>query len=166
MKTALADGRAELDGLVDERRKLRTAIDKARDDVAAATTTIDGVDPLLVAAPVRTDSGVRLAHLLFNNASAYLSPGSRRKVEDAAIWIKQNPVEAVRLVGYADATGSKASNQALSQERAATAAKALADLGVDPEIIEIEAVGDNVLVEATGDQVAEPLNRSVGLFVR
>ena len=164
-ETALADGRAELQGLAEERRQLRDAVDQARGDIAVAAAPADGLDPLLAASPVQTEDGIRIAHLLFNNASAELSPGARRKVEAAAAWIEDNDVETIRLVGYADATGSKAGNQALSQARAQRTASALAELGVDPGTIEIEAVGDNVLVETTDAQVAEPLNRSVGIFV-
>lgn len=82
------------------------------------------------------------------------------------MWIKANHVEAIRLVGYADAMGSSANNHTLSQARAETTAGMLADLGIDPDAIEIEAVGDNVLIQATADQVSEPLNRSVGIFVK
>jgi|GEM_PF-2130391 len=166
VETALADNRTELEGLIEERRKLRDAIEEAKTDIAAATTTAYDVDPLLTASPVQTDDGVRIAHLLFNYSSAQLSPGAERKVEEAAMWIKANHVEAIRLVGYADAMGSSANNHTLSQARAETTAGMLADLGIDPDAIEIEAVGDNVLIQATADQVSEPLNRSVGIFVK
>ena len=163
-RAELATSQDELERLVMERRRLRDTIDKARNDVSVATLA-GGFDPLLTAMPVQTENGVRIAHLLFNYSSAELSPGAQRKVDDAAAWIKGNEVRKVRLIGYADSTGSSADNKALSEARAQQTAKALADFGVDPAIIDIEAVGDDVLIEATGKSVAEPLNRSVGIFV-
>ena len=163
-RTELATSQDELERLIKERRLLRDTIDKARNDVGVAALTGD-FDPLLTAMPVQTEDGVRIAHVLFNYSSAELSPGAQRKIDDAAAWIRDNQVQKIRLIGYADSTGSSANNKTLSEARAQQTAKALTDLGVDPAIIEIEAVGDDVLIEATGKYVAEPLNRSVGIFV-
>ncbi len=163
-EAALTNGQEKLHRLVQEQQVLRNTMDRTRNDVAAATIT-GGLDPLLTASPYQTDNGVRIAHLLFNYGSSKLSPGTQRKVKEAASWIKNHDVRKIRLVGYADTTGSITSNQKLAQARAERIAEALGKHGVNPAGIDIDAVGDAVLIEATDRYVPEPLNRSVGIFV-
>ncbi|MGI9437719.1 MAG: OmpA family protein [Geminicoccaceae bacterium] len=160
LRADIAAANAELAALTKQKQALEAAIDGS-----TAAATDDGIDPLLRAFPVQTSEGVRIAHLLFNYSSAELSPGAARKVNEAAKWIKKNPVRRVRLVGYADAVGSSGSNKVLAEARANVTAATLVELGIKPETIAIEAAGEDVLVEATGEQVSEPLNRSVGIFI-
>jgi outer membrane protein OmpA-like peptidoglycan-associated protein len=152
--------RVDLAGLVEERSSLDADFESVNNE-----TVVSNVDPLLSILPVWTESGVRIAHVLFNHSSAELSPGAERKVREAAAWINGNEPQKVRLIGYADATGSREANVRLSEARAKQAAALLGRLGVQRDIIEIEAVGEDVLIEATGNRVAEPLNRSVGIFI-
>ncbi|MEM9439319.1 MAG: OmpA family protein [Pseudomonadota bacterium] len=156
-ESALLETRAELAELQRQNEQLLGDI--------STNTTPSGVDPLLAVQPVQTEHGLRIAHLLFNHGSAELSPGAERKIREAATWIKQNQAQKVRLIGYADATGSREANVRLSEARADQTAALLGRLGIVRDIIEIEAVGEDVLIEATGNRVSEPLNRSVGIFV-
>ncbi len=159
-ESALLETRAELAGLFKQREQIAGDIETIGNGAVPTN-----VDPLLAILPVQTESGVRIAHLLFNHSSAELSPGAERKVREAATWIKENQTKKVRLIGYADATGSREANVRLSEARARQTAALLGRLGIERDTIEIEAVGEDVLIEATGNRVAEPLNRSVGIFV-
>ena len=67
----------------------------------------------------------------------------------------------VTVKGHTDTVGSPAANMILSRKRADIVTDKLVKLGVPREIITVEGHGEEELAIATGDQVAEPLNRRV-----
>lgn len=73
----------------------------------------------------------------------------------------EHGVARVVLRAYTDTVGSAETNIALSRRRGETVAHELVRLGVPPETITVQALGETNLARPTGDQTAEPLNRRV-----
>ena len=65
----------------------------------------------------------------------------------------------VTIVGHTDTSGGSVYNQSLSARRAAVVANALRLRGIDADIINTQASGEDELAKATRDGVREPLNR-------
>ena len=83
---------------------------------------------------------------------------------EAVEWIKMVPGRKIIVAGFADRTGSSEANKKVSADRAQSVASMLEELGVDPNNIEIMAMGENG-PEPTEDGTAEPLNRCVAIFI-
>lgn len=81
-----------------------------------------------------------------------------RALDSAACLIKLGAVN-VRVVAHTDTSGEAAANLQLSVRRAQAVADRLAALGVDPSAIRVEGRGEQAPAVATGDGVAEALNR-------
>jgi outer membrane protein OmpA-like peptidoglycan-associated protein len=75
--------------------------------------------------------------------------------------IKKYAPSEITVSGYASTLGSKDYNQVLSEKRAQTVAHALADRGINPEIIHQKAYGETHLEVPTADGVKMPPNRRV-----
>ncbi len=120
---------------------------------------------LRVVSPVPTpDRTSALAEVHFEIGSARLSPGAQARAAAAVVVLADMPVTRIRLVGFADRTGSPALNQRLAEERAAAVAAFLVANGLSPDVIETAGVIDAAdLPVETGPGVAEPLNRSVAI---
>lgn len=63
------------------------------------------------------------------------------RVEEIAAAIKRSGSQKVYITGYADKLGNFSYNQALSAQRANTVAYLLAQLGIDPNYIKVDANG-------------------------
>lgn len=125
----------------------------------------DGSDPLRSAFPISKKLGLRLAQVHFDPNSTQLSPGSERFTREAVEWIKMVPGRKIIVAGFADRTGSSEANKKVSADRAQSVASMLEDLGVDPNNIEIKAMGEENGPEPTEDGTAEPLNRCAAIFL-
>lgn len=102
-------------------------------------------------------------HLVyFEHGSASLPSASRAEIvlRSAACHIQLRP-SAVTIVGHADTSGSPAYNLELSRRRAQAVADRLVALGVDRSRIALNARGESAPAVATGDGVAEAVNRRV-----
>lgn len=75
--------------------------------------------------------------------------------------LQNNPEWPVRIRGYADTSGPVDYNIALSMRRAETVRDALVERGVDPDRMELIALGETELRVPTADGVREPQNRRV-----
>jgi len=127
---------------------------------------------LLLAAPslARQDGAPALppdgpyTQVFFQPGSTRLDDRAMQELSKWAAAARGHPDERVLVSGYADSVGSPAANRALSQRRARIVAGALADLGVDPRRIDLDALGETEVAVPTADGVSEPLNRraSVG----
>ncbi len=121
-------------------------------------------------APIRADTtapaGTPALSVLVNFASgsATLSP----QAENALTPVGQALASAAlssfrfRIEGHTDTTGDAASNQALSERRAAAVRDYLVQrYGVSPNRLEVVGLGDTSLLVRTGGQVPEVRNRRV-----
>jgi|GEM_PF-3707229 len=124
----------------------------------------DTIDPVQSAYPIAKGDNLRLAQVHFNVSSTNLSPGGERLTLEAAEWIKTLPSKKIVVAGYSDTIGPADVNKEISKKRAAAVASVLIDAGIDPDLIEVVGLGEEGIPEETGDNVAEPLNRCVGIF--
>ena len=116
-------------------------------------------------ATIDADQGPqKLQEIHFLHDSSALTPGAQRKVNEAAEWYRTNNPSKIRVVGFSDTRGSADYNLALSQRRADSVASLLIRAGIPAEKLEIEGMGELSLPEPTNDNVAEPLNRCVGIL--
>ena len=105
-----------------------------------------------------------LAEVHFELGSARLSPGAQARAAAAVVVLGDMPITRLRLIGFADRTGSPAFNQRLAEERAAAVAAFLVANGLSPDVIETAGVIDAAeLPVQTGPGVSEPLNRTVAI---
>jgi outer membrane protein OmpA-like peptidoglycan-associated protein len=96
----------------------------------------------------------------FNTASVLMQPKDRETI-NAATLKAQDPAARFLLIGKTDTVGSNAANLHLSQRRSDAVYRALIDNGVLATHIDRTYTGKMEPVVATGDQEAEPRNRTV-----
>lgn len=85
----------------------------------------------------------------FTDGSARLSNIAKAKLDEVALRMKQDPEVRAEVLGYADASGSPAGNQAISQQRAQAVKNYLVTRhGIDPSRITVEGRGS---AESTGN---------------
>lgn len=92
----------------------------------------------------------------------FVSGGTQ--IEQAAELIKKSGSDKVRVEGNIDPT-EKAKYPNLSRTRAEAVAKALADLGVDPKVLEIVDDGASKPLASSDTEVGRALNRRVAFTV-
>ncbi len=101
----------------------------------------------------------------------YFKEGSTDLVDPAVLEVlmaeaKQRPGVDVQIVGHTDTVGDGAANDALSIRRAEEVKKLLSGLGVDGEVIRATGRGERDPMVATADNVDEPQNRRVEVFIK
>lgn len=188
LAAALAERDATIAALEDERKILGGLFDLApmtaglsapvlgaaapadadADTAADLDTVLDAAKtPPPRARPTTLMAGRPVAEVHFDHGMSRLSPGGADRAREAARLIAALGVTRVRLSAHADTTGRAAANMRLSQNRAEAVKAMLVAEGVRPEIIEIEAHGQeaDALPIATAAGIAEPLNRRVGIYV-
>ncbi|MGE0409209.1 MAG: OmpA family protein [Amphiplicatus sp.] len=88
-----------------------------------------------------------------------LTPEASALIRETSQRALASDINAVRVEGNADRSGSSAYNQALSQKRANVVRDALVANGVPAETITTTAYGEDNPAKPTPDGVREPLNR-------
>jgi len=83
----------------------------------------------------------------------------------AGLFREGNPIVMI-VSGSADTIGSPADNLDLSLMRAQAVARGLSDRGIPVERLQVLGRGNSELVVPTGDEVANPENRSVTITWR
>jgi outer membrane protein OmpA-like peptidoglycan-associated protein len=114
---------------------------------------------------VTADYPVKVGEVHFNSGSAELTPGGARVAREAVERIRSMDVAKVQVVAFTDRVGDAAYNLVLSKERALSLAAMLERAGLPRDMVEVIGKGEEDAPEATADGVAEPLNRSAGIFV-
>ncbi|WPL17872.1 Inner membrane lipoprotein YiaD precursor [Thiorhodovibrio winogradskyi] len=117
-----------------------------------------------------TDAGLRIAlssnELRFPSGSAELpADAGRERLDALATWLSAYPAQAVRVIGYTDASGNTESNQRLSQARAAAVRGALINLGVAPERLAAEGRGERESIADNATPEGRERNRRVELLL-
>jgi outer membrane protein OmpA-like peptidoglycan-associated protein len=115
----------------------------------------------LIVIPARNSPTVEV---LFDFASARLTPGAEASALVAATTFADMRLASVRVIGHTDSVGGRAANRRLAVKRARSVADALVAAGLAPELIEIDDSGEAAPPVATGPGVPEPLNRSVAII--
>jgi len=111
---------------------------------------------------VRLPDGVTFA-----TGSADINPGFYDSLNSIAESLIQYPNSLIDVYGFTDTTGSDATNQRLSEQRADTVANYLAARGVARSRIATRGYGESYdyLRVKTADNVNQPLNRRVEIKI-
>ena len=165
LEASLAKSKAELDDVTKELETSRVAIQEADAEGQDSSWNPLSIDPVMATVPVQTPMGLRISLVHFDRGSADVSPGGQRKAKEVADWITSEGVESIQIVGFADTVGSQAENKELSERRAQSIAALLEHAGISPTKLEVISHGEDRLPELTEDQMSEPLNRCVGIFI-
>jgi outer membrane protein OmpA-like peptidoglycan-associated protein len=121
-----------------------------------------------------TERGIEVAlpdSVLFDFGSAALRPESSQQLSLIAGLADAFPDAPLTIGGHADAIGSDADNQRLSEDRAAVVAQALATLGVEIDRMtatgfgETEPVAPNTNPDGSDNAEGRQLNRRVEVLV-
>jgi outer membrane protein OmpA-like peptidoglycan-associated protein len=147
--------------------RLSALLDAVKLGPEVMTVALANPTPALRMAPALRPAGEDgpMAEVHFEMGSARLSPGGLARAAAAAVTLADMPLERIRVVGYADRTGSASFNRALAERRAEAVSAFLIANGLPAEMIETAGMIDAAdLPVATGPGVAEPLNRSVAII--
>ena len=115
-----------------------------------------------------TESAARASSpfiLFFDSGSARIDSRARLIIDNAAQTILNVDARQIVVEGYADRRGSVTANLRLSRRRAEAIRAALVARGVPSAAITVRAFGESDLLTATADDVSEPENRYVLIFL-
>ncbi|SDB68230.1 OmpA family protein [Belnapia rosea] len=120
-------------------------------------------------APARTTTappgvGAASISLRFATGSAVLTPEAERSLDELgrALASPQLAAYRFRIEGHTDTVGSRESNQALSERRAAAARDYLTSRHrISADRLDVIGLGESQLLVATPDEAAEARNRRV-----
>lgn len=104
--------------------------------------------------------------LYFKPESAELSADARKILSEAIDEIRARQSRDVGVIGHTDSTGTEEYNMKLSQERAARVKEILLSEGIPSEDIETNYYGKRDPLVDVGENVPEPRNRRVEIYVR
>ena len=108
---------------------------------------------------------VNLPDVTFATGSSVISPSFQATLNQVADSLTRYPNSLIDVYGHTDTTGSTATNQRLSEERARAVTNYLVSRGVAASRIRWQGFGETQLRVQTGDNVNEPLNRRVEIKV-
>jgi outer membrane protein OmpA-like peptidoglycan-associated protein len=105
--------------------------------------------------------------IYFDSNSADLTPAGRAQLDEVLGHLHRRlcNVASIRIVGATDTVGSAASNQSLSERRAAAVAALVEAHGFANDLIHSEGRGETQLMTPTADNVHEPLNRNAHITI-
>lgn len=93
--------------------------------------------------------------------SADISPYSTPRIETFAAFLSQNKNAHVQIQGHTDSDGSNASNQSLSQRRAASIMRALGNLGIDTGRLTARGFGESQPIASNTTKAGKQQNRRI-----
>ena len=89
--------------------------------------------------------------IYFEPNGVAVTPDGRKLIASEARRVKPCRVDAVKVIGLADAAGDPAANLELSKQRAASVASAIMKAGLPAAEIELAAAGQADAVNASGE---------------
>ncbi len=115
----------------------------------------------------QTDRGtlVTFGDVLFATNKSDLKSSGLVNITKLAQFLRDNPDRKVIVEGYTDSTGSDAYNQSLSERRAASVQRALAQQGVDISRIVTQGYGKVYPVADNGSVSGRAMNRRVEVTI-
>lgn len=105
------------------------------------------------------------ADVSFDTGRADIKPNMRPILDQFASGLSNQPNTEVRIIGHADATGSDATNDALSLQRAQATRSYLASRGVDPNRIVVAGRGEREPIADNTTEAGRARNRRVEIFL-
>ncbi len=115
--------------------------------------------------PVDKTTWFDFDRLLFDTGSATLRPESQEQLKNIAEILKAYPAVEVKVGGYTDNVGDAASNQKLSEDRAANVTKELVAMGSAQERLAAEGYGEQFAVGDNSTEEGRAQNRRISLRV-
>jgi outer membrane protein OmpA-like peptidoglycan-associated protein len=115
------------------------------------------------------DGSVRLkipGSVMFATGQSALSAGFQSTLTSVTTTIKKYCGVTVRVVGHTDSMGVPASNQQLSERRAAAVQAHMQGQGLERARVAIEGKGEREPVASNADEAGRQQNRRVEIFVR
>ena len=115
----------------------------------------------------QTDRGtlVTFGDVLFATNKSDLKSSGLVNITKLAQFLRDNPDRKVIVEGYTDSTGSDSYNQSLSERRAASVQRALAQQGVDISRIVTQGYGKEYPVADNGSVSGRAMNRRVEVTI-
>ncbi len=104
--------------------------------------------------------------LYFNSGTIELTEKSKAQLPRILRKIKERFPCEIAVIGHADTKASSEYNLALSLNRAIQVKKELLAIGTPRKLLEVSSHGENDPLIPTDDNVSEPRNRRVEVFVR
>jgi outer membrane protein OmpA-like peptidoglycan-associated protein len=115
------------------------------------------------------DGSVKLnipGSVMFRTGSAEITPDFASTLDSIGSTIKEYCGVTGTIVGHTDSTGSAATNQRLSQDRARSVANYLASKGIDPSRLSQDGRGPAEPIADNSTEAGRAQNRRVEIFVR
>ncbi len=104
--------------------------------------------------------------LYFKKGTNVLTDDSKHKIDDILKEIKSRKSVDLNVIGHTDTVGSSKINAKLSLKRAAYIKDMLVQKKIKYNSLEVSSYGENDLLVQTKDNVAEPKNRRVEVFIK
>ncbi len=104
--------------------------------------------------------------LYFKSGSYELTEESKNKLKSVLQLIKKRFPCLVDIIGHTDTVGSWESNIALSLKRAKFVKNILIKNGADSSLLTAKGYGESELLVNTSNEVSEPKNRNVEIFIK
>ena len=101
----------------------------------------------------------------FDTGRADIKANLRPILDQFAIGLGTQPNTEVRIIGHTDNTGSDATNDPLSMQRAASARDYLTARGVDPQRVMINGRGEREPVADNSTEAGRARNRRVEIYL-
>lgn len=115
--------------------------------------------------PVDRTTWFDFDRLTFETASATLGAGSQDQLAAVGAILSAYPAVKLKIGGYTDNVGEPASNQRLSEQRAANVRAALVQLGVAPDRLGAEGYGEQFPVGDNATAAGRAMNRRISMRV-
>lgn len=115
----------------------------------------------------KTERGmvITLGDVLFNVNKAELSAGGINNVKKLADFLNKYPQRKVMIEGHTDSRGTNEYNQALSERRAESVQKALADMGISGDRVMTRGYGESSPVASNDTAAGRQINRRVEIIL-
>jgi outer membrane protein OmpA-like peptidoglycan-associated protein len=153
-----------------------TQLDKANDSVKADAAEREPTKPVHLSDEKIKDMFAKtLANepiapkrprLYFASGTDEFDADTKAAFDEVVTAIEQRKSCDISIIGHSDTVGDYKSNKALSLKRADKVKKALLDLGVKENCMDVRYYGESDLAVPTADNVDEPKNRRVEVEVR
>ncbi|MEM1137069.1 MAG: OmpA family protein, partial [Bacteroidota bacterium] len=111
--------------------------------------------------PIEIGATVRLNNIFFENAKSTLKENSFAELKKVIKLMQENSEMEILISGHTDAVGSEASNQELSEARAASVMRYLAENGIEANRISSKGFGESKPISENNTDEGKQLNRRV-----
>ncbi len=103
--------------------------------------------------------------LYFQEGTSDLTADSEKGFQEMMDLVQQQPPLDIRIIGHTDTAGSVPENKRLGLQRAMAVKRLLLFHEVEPSRIETQTHGESNLLVPTENEVAEPRNQRVEVFL-